>query len=268
MTDVRPSPTNWTSPLSDVQQRLEKLDGLLRQAQLADGSVDLVRARELAGTDTAVSRLVTQLRWSDDSGFDMPSLETTLTPEQAQAQFLELQNALKLAATLDTNGDRSLGYEEVPFTLESSTAHDLVKQAATPIDRAWANQPAPAVTLSREARLEAERIITEIAHHHAETPAGAEALKWDMRLRLVQGIDVNDFSLRATVDFAEFSWKRHLPGIGQRVLEAKGHLSDEELSRFLGTDLESFCAQQRVEVKAQLLMDYETFLEAPDLETR
>jgi hypothetical protein len=251
-----PKIANWSTPLTQVEGRLRKLDQVLHAAQGVDGSVDLVKARKLAGTDQAVSRMVTGMR-ADRFG-------TSLKAEQAQRQFQELQQALSTVKDHDHNHDRKLGFDEVPYAYSDSKAHRLLLEAAMPASVINGDTAAPRAWGSVDARVEAEKAITERATFHAATPLGAEAIKWEMRLSLVEGRDVNDPIINDPINFTEKSWQRHLPVIGARH-RGQGHLSDKELVARYG-NLNDYCRTASARVNAQLMMDYASeFLAGKDL---
>lgn len=247
----------WATPVSQVELRLRTLQDVLKQAQRPDGTVDLVAAKAIAGTNQEVSALVNQVRPSADS--------TAMTPDQARRQFMELQHAVRSAKELDHNRDGKLGFEELPYAYTDDWSKAMVMKAATPKELAH-ERPAPRIKLSLSARQDAEAKITALAEHHAATPEGKEALKWGLRLDLVRGTDVDDVKLLDPIIYNEKSWQRFLPFVGREYREGKGHLSDEELRARYGPDLKTFANRAREQVNRHLLMNYESeFLAGKDL---
>lgn len=239
----------WSTSVADVERRLSKLNDVLQQARRPDGGVELKTAKALAGRDVKLSDMVQAVRTSRTG--------TELSPAEARRAFLELQTAITTAKDSDANGDGRLGYGELPFFDGSDDlARRLVFRAAAPLDSMDGRTARPRVALSREARAEAEATITRTAEFHAKTALGVEALKWDMRLRVVEGFDVRSGVVYDAVNFSETDWRAKLPLIGERY-RGQGHLSDAELTRRFG-DLSTFVARAKVEVNARLMMDYAT----------
>lgn len=239
----------WSTPVADVQRRLSKLGDVLTQARRPDGSVDLKQAKALAGRDVKLADLVqaVRTRWT----------ETTLSPAEARRAFLELQTAVQTAKDYDADHDARLGYRELPFfDTHDDPARRLVFRAAAPLDTTDGRTARPRVALSREARAEAEEVITRTALFHAKTPLGAEALKWDMRLRVLEGYDVRGGVVFDAVNFSESDWRAKLPLVGRRW-RGEGHLSDAELTKRFG-DLATFVEKTKAQVNARVMMDYAT----------
>lgn len=247
----------FSTPIAVVDQRLRKLQDVLEQSKAPDGSVDLRKAKALAGTDQQVSLLVHRIRWSDES--------SALTPEQARRQFMELQSAIQSTSAMDHDQDGKLGYEELPHSYSDDKSAMLVRHAASPKEITY-ERPTPRAFLSLEARRYAEEKISALAEHHAATPEGREALKWAMRLDLARGFDVDNRQILDPIIYSEKSWQRHLPFIGRQYREGRGHLSDQELEARYGPDLAAYVERTKARVNQHLLMDYETeFLAGKDL---
>lgn len=248
---------SWSTAVSDVESRLAKLDDVLTRATQPDGSVDLKKAKALAGTDVVTADLVQTVRVD----FERQALDEA----EARRAFMELNVASSTARDRDANGDGRLGYRELwTARYSDDLAERLVYKAATPAELADGERAKPKVALSLEARREAEAVIVKTARFHAETPLGAEALAWDMRSRVVSGLDIDDGIVFDAVNFSERDWRAKLPFIGERY-RGQGHLSDAELTRRFG-DLEAYVARKQAEVNARLMMDYASgFLAGSDL---
>lgn len=247
----------WSTPIADVERSLKRLEATLTAAKKPDGSVALDKAKALAGSDARLGDLVQAVRTSRE--------RPTLTPPEARRAFLELQVALRSARDLDADHDGRLGFREVAFrTGSDDLAERLVARAAIPLETSDGERPRARVALSLEARREAEKIISETAKFHAATPLGAEALAWDMRLRVVEGFDVKGGIVFDAVNFSESDWRAKLPLLGKRY-RGEGHLSDKELQARFG-DLGAYVEKTKAAVNALLLMDYASgFLAGKDL---
>ncbi len=246
-----------STTVAEAQRRLSKLDELVKTAQAPDGSVDLVRVRQLAGSDRGVSRMVTDLKWDRE--------RTTLSPAELKQQFLQLQQAISSIGAHDANGDGKLGFSEVPYSHPDTRAQSLMMRASLPLELSWTESATPRQFVSLQARREMDGVIVERAAHHAATPAGQEALKWAMRLSLAEGAGLDHFRMTDVINFAETSWQKNLPFIGEKHRSGKGHLSDGELKGYLGKDLAAYPAYAQERIRAVLLMDYPAFLAGTDL---
>lgn len=253
------------TPIADVERRLRQFDGVLRSSTRADGAVDLVKAKALAGKDRYVSLLVSEVRQGREG--------STLTPAQAQAEFLALQTALSSARRYDTNGDGKLNYQEtVDFDQRAerkpdAAARQLVLRAAEPTDLKQGDVRMSKETSSKQARLDAEKRITELAEFHAATPEGAEALKWAMRLEVARGSGTTwkKSPVFDAINHSETDWRAFIPYLGAKYLKGRGHLSNGELEARFGP-LKAFSERTAKEVNSLLLMDYRTgFLAGKDL---
>ncbi|MBL8955635.1 MAG: hypothetical protein JNK82_32975 [Myxococcaceae bacterium] len=247
----------WSTAVTDVEGRLAKLSDVLTRASQPDGSVDLKQAKALAGKDVITADLVQTVR--------VDFTRQALDAAEARRAFMELNIASTTAPDLDTNGDGRLGYRELAMGRRSDDlAERLVYKAAMPTELSDGERAKPRVALSREARREAEAVIMKTARFHAETPLGVEALAWDMRERVVSGLDIGSAIVFDAVNFSERDWRAKLPLIGERY-RGQGHLSDAELTQRFG-DLEAFVARKQGEVNARLMMDYVAgFLAGSDL---
>lgn len=248
---------SWSTPVSDVQARLRKLETVLKGAERADGSVDLQKARQLAGKDIGLMDLVRSVRVDRE--------KTLLGPADAKRAFMELQVAIQTAPDKDFNHDGKLGFRELPFYDRSDDpAQRLIFRAAMPVETRDGERPRPRVQMSLAARREAEQVITQTASFHAASPLGAEALAWSMRLDIAQGMDIKDPIVFDAVNFSESDWRAKLPLIGKHYL-GRGHLSDKELTTRFG-DLQSYVEKTRAAVNGALMMDYQSeFLAGVDL---
>ncbi len=248
----------WSSPVADVESRLRKLDTVLHQAQRADGSVDLKKAKAMVGVDLRSADLLGVIRRDFTS--------TELSPAHARRAFMDLQTAISSAADLDTNRDGALGFEELSWHPDNDPATQLIARAALPVELSLHETPKPRVALSLDARREAEAVINATAQHHAATPAGAEAIKWEMRDRLSQGIDITSGMMFDAVNYSETNWKASIPFFGRKHREGQGHLSDKELQVRYGPDLGAYVEKTRAAINTRLMMDYERdFLAGKDL---
>ena len=217
----------------------------------------MAKAKKLAGTDQVVARLVSDIRWDKFS--------TALTPDQARRSFQELRQAIATFADHDHNADGKLGFEEVPYGYADTKAQSLLLRAASPVNVVGGDSAAPRAWLSLEARREAETEIVSRATHHAKSPEGAEAIMWEMRLKVVEGMDVNDPIINDPLIYTEKDWRRFLPFVGEKYGSGKGHLSNKELQVRYGGDLKAYVEQTKAKVESSLMMKYDDFLAGVDL---
>jgi len=255
---VSASKSNWSVTVADAQKRLKKLDEVLRGAQRVDGSVDLVKAKALAGKDFPVSALIDAAR--------PDRFSPNLSAEQARSAFVELQRALQSAPQADTNRDGQIGYDERwSLSVSGDQAKQLVNTAATAGLPQPGEKPAMQSFNSVAARQGAEARISAVAEWHAQTPEGAEALKWSMRRDLVDGMNPHDPALFDAVNHSETGWQARIPLFGKKSREGRGHLSNAELEARFG-NLEQFSARTAREVNDRVLMDYQReYLTGKDL---
>lgn len=249
-----PTTVTYSSSVTQVQSRLEKAKQVLEAAKAPDGSVDLIKAKALAGKDKGVSLLVDRVRGDQKL--------TGLSAKDAQVAFQNLQIALQSAPHRDADGDGRLSNRELPFTYSEDRSDVLLMRAAQPFD--VTDQPC---TYSLAARLEVEDTLEALATHHAATAEGAEALRWAMRDASTSGWNTVDGPFSDAIKYSETSWKRFLPFVGERHASGKGHLSDAELKKYFRTDdLGAYAAVVKERVNARLLMDYQTkYLTGADL---
>jgi hypothetical protein len=247
----------WSTPVVDIEKRLKKLESVLQGAKKPDGTIDMVKAKAAAGTDVRTADLLQSVRLNPG----MPSL----TEAQSRRAFLDLQTAVATAADFDRNKDGSVTFRELPmFYDDSDPVKRLMFRAAKPLETRNGEDPSPRVQLSREARQEAERIITETARFHAQTPQGAEAMAWEMRMRITEGYDIKDPIVFDAANFSESNWKAKLPFFGEKY-RGQGHLSDKELEKRFG-NLSDYVARAKETVNTRLLLDYQTeYLAGKDL---
>ena len=256
----------WSAaPIAAVETRLRKLDGVLRSASRADGSVDLVRAKSLAGKDRYVSLLVSEVRKGGGG--------STLTPAQARAEFETLQRAVATARAYDANSDGKLDFFETvefdqhPERRQDHAARELILRAAEPVDIRQGEVRLSKETNSLPARLDAEKRITQLAEFNAATPEGAEALKWAMRREIALGHSASweKSPVFDAVNYSERDWRAYIPFLGRKRLKGRGHLSNAELEARFGP-LKAYSERTAREVNSLLLMDYKTgFLAGKDL---
>lgn len=118
------------------------------------------------------------------------------------------------------------------------------------------------------ARKNASERLEKNARHHAASDTGADALLWAYRSMLVKtssfGMDVLPDRMNNEAKAAETSVFRFVPFSGVR--DASGHLNDEEIKRFLGTDdLEKFVETKKAEVLGEAGGDWAAWLDGAGL---
>ncbi len=236
--------------MAEVLARLSTVKNALRQATLADGTVDLLRARQALGADFEGARVLKRVQdYYVTGGAPRP---VTLTPEQAAQALRDLEHA---SDGIDVFANWSGQVSKRSVLLPNSPAEDLVSKAAAP--KGWLSWDAraPESALSLQTRSDQEARIAALGARYAKTPEGAEALAWDMRQKLINWPLIEDLgSLEAALQRAEGGWRALL----NLFRNEPGKLSDEQIAKYLGTsDFAGYVQQARQRVNGALLMDYD-----------
>jgi hypothetical protein len=274
---------------ADLEKKIDKLGDAIEQATAADGSVDVSKVEDAVSADPTLRSAFEEVKdsfqrremrtVSDGCGGGTTRREVDVDPAKLDAgEVRSVMSALLEAKTrvsteIDKDGDGKLTADETDYPdggagLAGEIAGDVASGAVAGWKsemREWRETITDALE-SVETRQRTDSRIEEIAGEHAATDLGKEAIVWSYREVLASGRGVDTWHLEDQLDGAERSFLRHLPLFG-RAVRGEGHLNDDEVMRFLGTnDLRELIAEKKQAIEQAVGGDYLThWLEGRDV---
>ena len=270
--------------VQELKGDLDKLKTAVDQSKHTDGSVNVARLEQLAdasgdrGLEYGVRTIkdafvrVERREVTDGCGTSMQDVRTsptTLEAGEVQSVMQALTEAKRKVGSLDSNHDGKISKDEAARSgnlagLAGELADNIVDGSLTAYKaelHAW-REALTDVHESVQSRKDLDQAISRRAEHHAETPMGAEAIRWAYRNMATRGSNasMDSWSIEDDLQDAETSFLRFIPlfGIARRAKTKEGHLSDKEVMKLFGTDdLAAFVADKQATVTGRV-GDYET----------
>lgn len=289
---IKPSFPNPST--KELTQRLETFEKAVKASTAADGTLELqtlsAKLDQLGGSAELKTTLESALETVEDA-FHRVKTETRsdcggttevrvrVNPKAlSAAEVSKVVAALLNAKTagiklLDQDHNHTITADEaktpkVTDNLAGALVRDTLGGTTTAHKREMRTWAAAlrSVMLDVKERGSLEARIGDASSYHAESSQGADALAWAYRDFATAGVKAEVWGIEKTLEKAETSWLRFVPFF--RPQKKKGHLSDKEIRKHLGTDdLAAFVADKQAAVTARLGMDYFTgFLPGTDLE--
>lgn len=280
----KPSFPNLTP--ENLKKTLDKVSKAVEEATSADGEVSLDDvAAKLTGDDAALSTLDairredaferTETRTSVSCGGDSSTREVRVAPESLQgAEVRSVLTALIAAKSdldaVDSNADGRISIEEAEVnagdTLSANLADAVVGEHLGTFESEMDNWAYAIRNVKNDLQIRtgSEVRIEQAARHHTSSSDAAEAVAWSFREMLSKGMYVSVDLLEGELAGAETSWLRFVPLWNEG---GPGHLSDNEVKRFLGTDdLRAFAADKKAELETKVGMSWSDFLAGKDID--
>jgi hypothetical protein len=251
------------------------------------GSVDVEAIRQIAREkDLGLVFMTRALRGLGDfdessrTGRKLRSGTATdvLTPEHTERVLAELDDATRKILGLDQNPmDGALDREEQKSAKELDgfsgvLVRALLEGSTNPFTwqmQDWQRAVKAAVRSQRQ-REELHASIDRTADFHAETGAGAEAIRWHLHALATSGGGFDLSAEKQKLAGAETSRLRHVPKfLRPRHADphGQGHLSNAEVQSLLGTDdLAAFAQAKREEARKHAGGDWDAYLAGHDID--